>query len=148
MQANQLRLWFASLAYVMLGALRRIALAHTEFAQATCGTIRLKLLKIGAGKAQGRADQDCHGVRLSGTSCLCSGLPGMGLGRRRGSLTDTNQTPHRDMCPNNAAPEAAPGLLARSAAESERDRKKATPEGEAQNFNSTPRRPSPVRNEG
>src|ERR1700730_8392751 len=29
-------------------ALRRIALEHTQFAKATCGTIRLKLLKIGA----------------------------------------------------------------------------------------------------
>jgi len=48
MRANQLRLWFASMAYVMLCALRRIGLAHTQFADATCGTIRLKLLKIGA----------------------------------------------------------------------------------------------------
>ena len=48
MRANQLRLWFASMAYVLLCALRRIALQHTEFATATCGTIRLKLLKIGA----------------------------------------------------------------------------------------------------
>jgi hypothetical protein len=48
MRANQLRLWFASLAYVLLCALRRIALQHTQFAKATCGTIRLKLLKIGA----------------------------------------------------------------------------------------------------
>jgi len=48
MAANQLRLWFASLVYVLLCALRRIGLAHTQFAQATCGTIRLKLLKIGA----------------------------------------------------------------------------------------------------
>jgi hypothetical protein len=48
MQANQLRLWFASMAYVLLCALRRIGLAHTQFAQATCGTIRLKLLKLGA----------------------------------------------------------------------------------------------------
>jgi hypothetical protein len=48
MRANQLRLWFASMAYVLLGALRRIGLAHTQFAQATCGTIRLKLLKVGA----------------------------------------------------------------------------------------------------
>jgi DDE family transposase len=48
MRANQLRLWFASMAYVLLCALRRIALAHTQFAQATCGTIRLKLFKIGA----------------------------------------------------------------------------------------------------
>ena len=48
MRANQLRLWFASIAYVLLCALRRIGLAHTQFADATCGTIRLKLLKIGA----------------------------------------------------------------------------------------------------
>jgi hypothetical protein len=48
MRANQLRLWFASMAYVLLCALRRIGLEQTELAEATCGTIRLKLLKIGA----------------------------------------------------------------------------------------------------
>jgi hypothetical protein len=48
MRANQLRLWFAAMAYVLLCALRRIALVHTQFAKATCGTIRRKLLKIGA----------------------------------------------------------------------------------------------------
>jgi hypothetical protein len=48
MRANQLRLWFASFAYVLLAALRRIGLRHTQFAAATCGTIRLRLLKIGA----------------------------------------------------------------------------------------------------
>jgi Transposase DDE domain group 1 len=48
MRANQLRLWFASFAYVLLEALRRIGLRHTQLARATCGTIRLKLLKIGA----------------------------------------------------------------------------------------------------
>jgi hypothetical protein len=48
MRANQLRLWFASFAYVLLDALRRIGLRHTQLATATCGTIRLKLLKIGA----------------------------------------------------------------------------------------------------
>jgi Transposase DDE domain group 1 len=48
MRANQLRLWFASMAYVLLCAVRRIGLAHTQFADATCGTIRLRLLKIGA----------------------------------------------------------------------------------------------------
>jgi hypothetical protein len=36
------------MAYVLLCALRRIGLHHTPFAKATCGTIRLKLLKIGA----------------------------------------------------------------------------------------------------
>ena len=48
MRANQLRLWFASFAYVLICGLRRIGLAHTQLAAATCGTIRLKLLKIGA----------------------------------------------------------------------------------------------------
>jgi hypothetical protein len=48
LKANQLRLWFASMAYVLLCALRRLGLRHTQFAEATCGTIRLKLLKIGA----------------------------------------------------------------------------------------------------
>jgi hypothetical protein len=47
-RANQLRLWFASMAYVLLSALRRIGLDRTPFAKASCGTIRLKLLKIGA----------------------------------------------------------------------------------------------------
>ena len=46
MRANQLRLWFASFAYVLLCAVRRIGLAHTQFADATCGTIRLKLMKL------------------------------------------------------------------------------------------------------
>jgi len=48
MKANQLRLWFASMAYVLLAALRRIALVHTQLAKATCGSLRLKLMKIGA----------------------------------------------------------------------------------------------------
>jgi hypothetical protein len=48
MRANQLRLWFASMAYVLLCALRRIGLRFTQFANATCGTIRLRLLKVGA----------------------------------------------------------------------------------------------------
>src|SRR5262249_13528810 len=48
MRANQLRLWFASMTYVLMCAVRRIGLHHTPFAKASCGTIRLKLLKIGA----------------------------------------------------------------------------------------------------
>ena len=48
MRANQLRLWFYSMAYILLCAVRRIGLHHTPFANASCGTIRLKLLKIGA----------------------------------------------------------------------------------------------------
>ncbi len=45
---NQFRLLLSSLAYVLLERFRNIALQGTEFAKAQCGTIRLKLLKIGA----------------------------------------------------------------------------------------------------
>lgn len=48
MQANQLRLYFASFAYVLMHGLRRLGLHGTEFARAQCHTIRVKLLKIGA----------------------------------------------------------------------------------------------------
>ena len=48
MRANQLRLWFASMAYVLLCAVRRLGLAHTCLAAATCGSLRLELLEIAA----------------------------------------------------------------------------------------------------
>src|SRR5690242_17174104 len=48
MRANQIRLFFSSVAYVLLEALRRLGLSGTEMAEAQCQTIRLKLLKIGA----------------------------------------------------------------------------------------------------
>ena len=46
--SNQLRLWFSSVAYILLNELRRLGLEGTELARARCDTIRLKLLKIGA----------------------------------------------------------------------------------------------------
>ena len=48
LRANQLRLWFSSFAYVLVSALRRVALKGTRLADASCGTIRLKLFKIAA----------------------------------------------------------------------------------------------------
>jgi len=48
MRANQIRLYFASIAYVLMNAMRRIGLAGTPLERAQCTTIRLKLLKIGA----------------------------------------------------------------------------------------------------
>lgn len=48
MRANQIRLYFSSFAYVLLCALRRLGLKGTELARAQCGSIRTKLLKIGA----------------------------------------------------------------------------------------------------
>jgi hypothetical protein len=48
MKANQLRLWFASMSYVLVNSMRRLALQATDLADASCGTIRRKLFKIGA----------------------------------------------------------------------------------------------------
>jgi len=48
MRANQLRLWFSSVAYVLMHELRQLALAGGELACAQCHTIRTKVLKIGA----------------------------------------------------------------------------------------------------
>jgi hypothetical protein len=48
LRSNQLRLYFSSIAYVLLQMLRRLGLAGTELAKAQCSTIRLKVLKIGA----------------------------------------------------------------------------------------------------
>ena len=60
MRANQLRLWFSSVAYVLLSALRRLGLEGTAWANAQCDTIRLKLLKIG-----GRVQVTVRNVWLS-----------------------------------------------------------------------------------
>jgi hypothetical protein len=48
LRSNQIRLYFSSLAYVLMEALRRLGLKATELAQAQAETIRLKVLKIGA----------------------------------------------------------------------------------------------------
>jgi hypothetical protein len=48
MRANQLRLYFSSFAYILMHALRRLGLKGTEHERAQCGTIRVKLFKIGA----------------------------------------------------------------------------------------------------
>lgn len=48
MRSNQLRLYFSSLAYVLISELRRVGLKGTQLANAQVGTIRTKLFKIGA----------------------------------------------------------------------------------------------------
>ncbi len=64
MQANQLRLWFASMAYVHpLCGLRRIGLAHTQFAEATLRHDPAETAEAGRlGSRQRAADQDRDGV--------------------------------------------------------------------------------------
>jgi hypothetical protein len=48
MRANQLRLYFSSLGYVLVAALRRLGLRGTEWATAQVETIRLRVLKLAA----------------------------------------------------------------------------------------------------
>ena len=57
---NQFRLLLSSLAYMLLEAIRRLALKGTELANAYVGTLRLKLLKVGAV------------IRIPGESVFCS----------------------------------------------------------------------------
>jgi Transposase DDE domain group 1 len=72
MKANQLRLWFASMAYVLLCALRRIGLRHTKYSDATCGTLRLAFLKIGA-----RVHVSVRRIKIAMTSgCPVAGIWG------------------------------------------------------------------------
>jgi hypothetical protein len=48
MAGNELRMQYSAMAYVLIDTLRRVALRHTQFADASAQTIRLKLLKLGA----------------------------------------------------------------------------------------------------
>ena len=48
LRSNQLRVYLSAMAYVLLHGLRRLGLKGTEWAHAQVGTIRLRLLKIGA----------------------------------------------------------------------------------------------------
>ena len=48
MRVNQMRLWLASLAYVLVARLRKWGLQETEWARTQIWTLRSKLLKIGA----------------------------------------------------------------------------------------------------
>ena len=48
LRANQLRLYFSSVAYILMQALRRLGLKGTQMETAQCNTIRLKILKVGA----------------------------------------------------------------------------------------------------
>jgi hypothetical protein len=46
--SNQLRLWLASFAYLLMERMRTLGLHGTQLAQATAGSVRLKLLKVAA----------------------------------------------------------------------------------------------------
>ena len=48
MRANQVRLYFSTVAYVVMRALREYGLKETPLAKAQCDTIRMRLFKIGA----------------------------------------------------------------------------------------------------
>ncbi len=66
MASNELRLWFSAFAHLLLSRLRAEVLRGTELADATLGTIRLKLFKIGA-----RIKVSCRRIHLE----LAGGYP-------------------------------------------------------------------------
>lgn len=65
MRTNQLRLWFAAMAYVLICALQRIGLVGTAFANATCGTIRLEFSRSALVRFFRSSHQACHDFRLA-----------------------------------------------------------------------------------
>ena len=78
MCANQLRLYFSSLAYVLVQALRRLGLTATEWATAPAETIRLRLLKIAAQvRVSARCIQKSTPDRRRATHQLLTTMPGI-----------------------------------------------------------------------
>ena len=85
MRANQLRLYLSAVAYVLIEAMRRLALAGTGMARAQVQTIRLRLLKIGAASNSTIPNSD----RI-GSPCLKSlPAPRSHPPRPSGSLTNS-----------------------------------------------------------
>ena len=89
MRANQLRLWFASFAYVLVEALRRIGLKHTRLENATCGSIRLKLMKIGARVAAKQARTRAGGATVQREQAILTGCGWLSRLIPIGKSTDT-----------------------------------------------------------
>jgi len=92
MRANQLRQWFASFAYALVCALRRIGLKRTQFAKANCATIRLKLLKIARWCESRSAASSSPWPHPSPTSAN-TGSPTPGSSRPRADESDSAQSP-------------------------------------------------------
>jgi hypothetical protein len=67
MPANQLRMWFSAMAYVLVDSLRRIGLRHTQFADAAGATIRLATLLL---SSQLLAQFSQQGPKLVGTGAV------------------------------------------------------------------------------
>jgi len=89
---NQLRLLLAGLAYTLLETIRRLGLKGTELAKAQCGTIRLKLLKIGA-----VIIRNTRRVRLMFSSYSLNAPPGLiliSIARHRQVDTQSIPWPH------------------------------------------------------
>ena len=110
MRANQLRLWFASFAYVLLCALRRIALAGTQFA----GHLRHDPAEAPqdrrAGARLGPPRQARHGLVLPQPARIQD----RARPARRGRAL-TNQTAHSPHSPRpRAAPRRRPPIRARN----------------------------------
>jgi len=121
MRANRLRLWLSSMAHTLLCALHRIGLSHARFADASCGSIRLVLLKIGAVVTTSMRSVK---IALASLTRQKAHLPPVWTGRRDppGRADAHPPTgPNRDQCPattsrsrSRFAPSNADAPLARA----------------------------------
>jgi hypothetical protein len=111
MRANQLRLWFASFGYVLLCALRRIGLGHTQFATATCGTIsQIETAEDRRpGEAQCQARGGGNGLRMPLSARIRTGARAPATSRRlRRHEPDTATISPRQPHPTSAQGEPRP----------------------------------------
>ena len=74
MRANQIRLFFSSIAYTLLEALRRLGLTETSMAQAQCQTIRLAVEDRCLGASDCAESLGAIGQQLPLRRCVPSSL--------------------------------------------------------------------------
>lgn len=89
--SNQLRLWLATLAYLLVERVRAIGLAGPQLARATAGSVRLKLLKVAACAGERVPDARAGEPHLGGAGALHALRAGPGLVVSGPRLTTTNR---------------------------------------------------------
>jgi len=98
-RANQLRLWFASMAYVLLEGLRRIGLGATKLANATCGSIRSSSSRSVPSSASASGAS-----RSPSPHVILGSATGQSLTPHSAPRADTNQTAHSRSRQQNRRP--------------------------------------------
>jgi Transposase DDE domain group 1 len=87
MRANQMRMYFSAMAYVLVCGLRRLGLKNTELEKAQAATIRTRLLKIGA-QVRVSVRRRCGRIRVNDSRRICFRV----IGRREKLLSSSRRS--------------------------------------------------------